>query len=164
MNENYKIIYQEVCKFYEIDIANRIKTDNYVTARFIYYLLCRKLIPNFTYQRCGEVIGRNHATVIHGINRLHDTLMPYDKTLVHQYKTLLKNLNEDAYFSYFKQDDAKDELIQYYKAKYNFVKMKLKTMQQSESHEIFKELKQLNGRKLDEFYKNRFIPFKKANC
>lgn len=59
-----------------IDIRSRTRKIEYVEGRAIYYNICRNRY-NFTLFRIGREVGRDHASVAHGIN-VYQNLMETD--------------------------------------------------------------------------------------
>ena len=49
-----------------IDISRETRKREYVEGRYIYYHICRKKYGS-TFEQIGRSIGKNHATVMHGI-------------------------------------------------------------------------------------------------
>lgn len=68
------------------DIGAKIKERKYVVARCVYAKLARKHTYE-TYKNIGEVIDRNHTTVIH-LEKSFDIQMRYEKEAFRAYKQL----------------------------------------------------------------------------
>jgi hypothetical protein len=73
---DYKIIREVVEQVYgveDISIISRKKTA--VNARFLYFKLCKMYIKKyFTLKACGIEVGRDHATVRHGIIQFNQNI------------------------------------------------------------------------------------------
>lgn len=68
------------------DIGAKIKERKYVVARCVYAKLARKHTYE-TYKNIGEVIDRNHATVIH-LEKSFDIHMKYENEALLSYRIL----------------------------------------------------------------------------
>lgn len=82
-----------------IDIRSRTRIVEYVEGRAIYYNISRNRY-NFTFHRIGREVGRDHASVMHGL-KVYDDLMATDVkfrnkcTLVEQYVIANETLLND---------------------------------------------------------------------
>jgi chromosomal replication initiation ATPase DnaA len=71
-DENYlKQIIDYVNLSLDIDIGRDTRKREYVYGRSLYFVLARKHTV-FSYEEIGEQIGRNHATVIFGCNKVFE--------------------------------------------------------------------------------------------
>jgi len=68
-----------------IDITEVNRRRDYADARAMYYKLCKDF-TNETYSNIGKLVGRDHSTVIHGVNNVFPVI---DQSL---YKVLYKNI------------------------------------------------------------------------
>lgn len=59
-----------------IDIRSRTRMIDYVEARAIYYNICRNRY-DFSFFRIGREVGRDHASVMHGL-KVYENLMATD--------------------------------------------------------------------------------------
>lgn len=71
-------IHEYVNKVYGIDIMNQTRVRKYTEARALFYLIARNS-TNLTYKMIGEYIGKDHASVIHGLKNISRFL---DKELI----------------------------------------------------------------------------------
>jgi hypothetical protein len=56
-----------------LDISNTSRFDVYIKARCIFYYLCFKYSSDIvTFDNVAKTLGRNHATVMHGIKAFND--------------------------------------------------------------------------------------------
>lgn len=91
-----KKILRMVQKELEIeDITIRNRTREMAQARFIYFKLAKKYCRYASLARIGEVVDRNHATVINGLKKF-DTEARYDPYMYDIYDTIAKHL--DIYY------------------------------------------------------------------
>ena len=67
--EKLNDIYEYVCSVYGIDIKKDTRKRVYVEARALYYLLSRNA-TRFSLQLIADIVGRDHASVIHGIENV----------------------------------------------------------------------------------------------
>lgn len=77
------------------DITIRNRTREMAQARFIYFKLAKKYCRYASLARIGEVVDRNHATVINGLKKF-DTEARYDPYMYDIYDTIAKHL--DIYY------------------------------------------------------------------
>ena len=73
---NFDVIIEEVSKHYNIsinDIISTKKNKEIATARQIVMYLCNKLTED-TKSNIGNKMGRDHATVIHNINKVKEKI------------------------------------------------------------------------------------------
>tara|TARA_Y100000114_G_C11751238_1_gene324434 strand:+ start:1099 stop:1512 length:414 start_codon:yes stop_codon:yes gene_type:complete len=101
-----------VNKFLDIDITKNTRTREYVYGRSIYFKLCREF-THATLEEIGQSVGRNHASVIHGLS-VFDVMAVYKDTVLSYYKDL-KNILLDK----SKEDLKKYNDETYYKIKYD---------------------------------------------
>ena len=129
------LIKEIVEKEYNLKLNDKSRQAKYVEARAIYYKLTRKY-SFLSLDAIGKNVGRDHACVINGINRL-DGWLTYDKVVINMYNSL-KNEVSLAVFNLNKDSDYKnlEELFEYkynkllneYKMldwKHNFIKKRL---------------------------------------
>lgn len=88
MDEIKKIIQNH----FQLNISEKSRRFDLVFARACYFKICRDLTNN-SYQKIGSSLGKNHATVMHGIKTLND-LIETDKDLQNRYYTLLNKFSE----------------------------------------------------------------------
>lgn len=60
-------IKEEIENFFEVQLDSNVRSRKLTYPRSIYYSICRKHTPHSLHQ-IGESIGKNHATVINGLN------------------------------------------------------------------------------------------------
>lgn len=74
------------------DIDSKRRSEEIVKARTMYFVIARK--RNYSLDFIGNIVNRNHATVIHGL-KLHDNYMRYDKCYKIVYENLLIHINKE---------------------------------------------------------------------
>lgn len=77
---------------FKLDISENSRRFELVFARACYFKICRDLTKN-SYQRIGASLGKNHATVMHGIKTLND-LVETDKDLKNRFDSLLNKFSQ----------------------------------------------------------------------
>ncbi len=85
-----------------IDISKRTRKRNYVYARAVYFKLCREY-TKLSLDDIGQTMGMDHASVVHSINKVFDSVVLYDKfleDLYNDYKFSNKNTNETIFDNY----------------------------------------------------------------
>lgn len=89
-------ILDRVCQYLELDVPN-VKTKNrkrtHVTARFYYFYLARNY-TQYSLASVGAVVGRDHATVMHGVTEI-EKYLSFDKTVINDLEEI-ETLLEDA--------------------------------------------------------------------
>ena len=73
------LIKDTIESYFNLKIKRQTRLREYVEARAFYYKFCRQYTRK-SLQDIGESVGRNHASVINGINRLEGWLT-YDKRI-----------------------------------------------------------------------------------
>lgn len=84
-------IRNKVEKYFNLKLDEPTRRFEVVFARGCYFKLCRELTKN-SYQRIGNTLGKNHATVMHGIKTVND-LVETDKDLRNQLDGLLNKFS-----------------------------------------------------------------------
>jgi hypothetical protein len=73
-------IQQHIFNELGIDVTKQTRERNLVEARCLYYVILFELTPRQSLSNIGRSVGRNHATVIHGMNQ-YDIFCFYNKQL-----------------------------------------------------------------------------------
>lgn len=106
------------------DISLRTRKANYVLARTVYVVVARK-ITKFPMTVVGDIVGLHHSSVVHMINKIYESWLAfpvaYSKEL-NAVNTIIEDIANTDKIDY-KLEDAKDLLIQAYRAK-NLLKQK----------------------------------------
>lgn len=92
LKEIRKVVEQE----FNLNINKKIRSNEYVYARAVYYKLC-KVITQAPLADIGKTLNKNHATVLHGI-RIFDSFLiqkVFYKTELSIYKKILDVYTED---------------------------------------------------------------------
>lgn len=79
-------------KHFNLKLNEPTRRFQVVFARGCYFKICRELTKN-SYQRIGNTLGKNHATVMHGIKAVND-LIETDKDLASEFNALLNKFSE----------------------------------------------------------------------
>lgn len=67
------------------DISKRTRKRPYPEARAAYYAVAKEIIPEFSFARIANFMGRDHASAMHGIKKLKDTyLQDREFRILHQ--------------------------------------------------------------------------------
>ncbi len=67
-----------------VDISSKDKTRPYAHARALYYKLARDYTPE-SFNTIGKLLGKNHATVMHGINKIFKEALMYEDDIIEYY-------------------------------------------------------------------------------
>ena len=89
------LIISEVCRFYSIEeqvLRGTLKTKNTAEARQVAMYLVRKL-TNMSFPDVGREFGRDHSTVIHGINKVEKMLADPTTGLQDNIRDITSNIN-----------------------------------------------------------------------
>ena len=123
MSKDLSLLYSIIGDHFLLNLSTRSRKREYVDARNIYYKLSRELLGH-TYDSIGELVNKDHASVIHGIKCL-DFLLTYDKKTKNIYLTLKKicinkveNL-ANPYEKYLgKEDILQHQVMEYIRLQY----------------------------------------------
>ena len=63
-----------------LDVTQKTRERNLVEARSLYYVILYKLTPRQSLSKIGKSVGKDHATVIYGMNQ-YETFCFYNKQL-----------------------------------------------------------------------------------
>ena len=77
---------------FNLRIERKTRQRKYVEARAVFYKIMRNFYGK-TYISIGAHLGKNHATVIHGLMNL-DSWMKYDSGLLEKYDFAIQKLEE----------------------------------------------------------------------
>ena len=89
------LIISQVCKFYNVDeiaLRGSNKSRGIVEPRQVAMYLVRKL-TNLSFPEIGVEFGRDHTTVMHGINKIESMLKQNDTTLQNNIRDITANIN-----------------------------------------------------------------------
>jgi hypothetical protein len=76
-----------------VNIDKNVRKRNYVEARALYYTILKNS-TNLTLSQIGNIVNKNHATVLHGIKNLQDW-MDQNAYLQHAYNNVLDKIDKD---------------------------------------------------------------------
>jgi hypothetical protein len=76
----------------EFDVNSKELPLPYIRA--CYYVLCKELNPVVTYNAIGNSLNftKNHASVMHGINKTFPTVLKYEPKILEMYKNIYNRL------------------------------------------------------------------------
>ena len=74
-------------EYFNVDISNPKRQRDIVEARSMYYKICREHL-GLKFREIAESVGKNHASVIHGIKQLND-LIDTDKKVKQDFDIVL---------------------------------------------------------------------------
>ena len=89
------LIISEVCRFYSIEeqvLRGTLKNKNTAEARQVAMYLCRKL-TNLSLPDIGREFGRDHSTVLHGLNKIERLLADSTSGLQDNIRDITANIN-----------------------------------------------------------------------
>lgn len=70
--EEFELLRDIIGKATGVDIKNKCKKTEYVYARMVFYVLARN--NKSTFQTIGSYVGKDHATVIVGVNQFYNLI------------------------------------------------------------------------------------------
>lgn len=59
---------------FEVNLSEKTRRRGIVEKRAIYYYLCKKYASNFTTSHSAKLVGRDHATCIHGCKMIENAI------------------------------------------------------------------------------------------
>ena len=89
------IIISEVCRFYSLEeqvLRGTLKNKNTAEARQVAMYLCRKL-TNLSLPDIGREFGRDHSTVLHGLNKIERLMADSTSGLQDNIRDITANIN-----------------------------------------------------------------------
>lgn len=107
-----KEIRQLVERELDLDLSNPSRLRAIVYARAVYFKLCRQHM-SCSLSEIGMSVGRDHATVLHGIKIFDDVIVEYEINLYEVYDKLNKLI---AKYTKIRERDINPE--KYYRDKY----------------------------------------------
>ena len=138
----------------KIDI--KLRTNNIVFLRAVYYELARKLTSK-NLKNIGLQVNRDHATVLHGLKIFPDVFkMEYYRNL---YLKCYESLEQKKLLT---EDEIEGELIlKNYKDRITELEDSLEIVSQAVNNEVIKKLLALDSQELRVFNDTRLKPFLK---
>jgi hypothetical protein len=88
-----KLLADIVSDVLELDIRKKTRKQEYVEARYIYYKIARDTYFNYSLEKIGKEVRRDHATVIHGLSNV-DMWIEKDRIFREKYELVLKYFKE----------------------------------------------------------------------
>lgn len=71
--ESLLTLAREVCEFFAVNyrtLSSSTRIDEVVIARHVYFKVARNLYPNISFKAIGNIVNRDHASVMHGIKNI----------------------------------------------------------------------------------------------
>src|SRR5690606_4337124 len=86
--EDWELIKIDIINYFGIDFDTKSRVQKTWFLRALYYALCRDKTP-LTFKEIGQTLKSefNHATVMNGITKFHDTIKFYDKDIRYFYES-----------------------------------------------------------------------------
>ncbi len=101
-----------------LDVTKKTRKREYVYARSVYFKICReKTLASF--REIGELVGRDHASVIHGIKVFDVLEVMKEERWLQVYKSISREV-EFSVLNYLKANHVEE----YHKLKYKRLKTK----------------------------------------
>lgn len=88
------IIKQTIEELYGLNLEEKCRKEKYIEARAFFVKIAKDTLKNVTYQQIGNIINKNHATVIHSKKTI-ENLLTYDDNVQKNYQDLLDLLTVD---------------------------------------------------------------------
>lgn len=88
-----ELIKNTIEEYFRLNITKATRKREYVEARAFYYRFCRMYTKN-SLSYIGELVGKDHACVLNGMNRI-DGWLTYDKRLLSYYSELDRIIREE---------------------------------------------------------------------
>ena len=95
----------------KINISRNTRKREYVYARAIFFKLCKEFLHQ-TLSNIGEFVGRDHASVIHGLY-VFDVIVLHNDSILNSYTKIRNKIFEET-----EDDLRKYNRENYYKIKY----------------------------------------------
>lgn len=93
MKDQIETILKTCIETLELDLTSKTKTEDLVIGRAIYYTIARKLVDKCTLKELGQLVNKNHSTVIHSLNILDGFLR--DKRVFSLYQKCVYNCRNE---------------------------------------------------------------------
>ncbi len=94
------VIVEAVCEFFSLEVdvlKSKLKTKEVSRARTLSVILIKKAMPEITLKKIGQIINRDHSSVIHALT-VHENEMSTNKNYRNLFDVLTifvqKSLNE----------------------------------------------------------------------
>ena len=114
------------------DLTQVSRKTELVYTRAMYYNLCREYTLH-SLEAIGKSVGKNHATVLHGIKLYRDWIDQHEERYIQAYEDIDKFVSRE-----FKRENAKYRGRDFYKRKY--VKVLLELRDVNTKHRNLKKL------------------------
>jgi len=143
----------------EVDLLIDTRKRECVYARAIYFKVTRELFPRKSLEYIGSLVGRDHASVLHGINKVFPMIKLYEPTVYEVYEDTramilhnISNVTGEEYDESKNSKEYKKELNKYYdKCKHLEAKLSLYEDQYSTDNLVRDYIKRVPSEKYDLF-------------
>ena len=115
-----------------INLNNKSRRTELVYTRAMYYNLCREYTLH-SLEVIGKSVGKNHATVIHGLKLYRDWIEKHEERYIQSYERIDKLVSRE-----FKRENQKYKGRDFYRRKYAKVLLELRDV--STKHRNLKKL------------------------
>jgi hypothetical protein len=95
-----------------VNLSNPSRRSELVYVRALYYNLCREYTLH-SLEAIGKSVGKNHATVLHGIKLFRDWIDQHEERYIKAYEKMDKLVSRE-----FKKENRKYKGRDFYKRKY----------------------------------------------
>ena len=110
---------------FKLNIKRKCRTRPYVIARTIYFKLCKDF-TKYPYDKIGQTLGKNHATVLHAVKNIFECwefcqqTSASEKKHINKYKTIKERLEKNAKYIVRRSKSSRDykKEAMYWKRKY----------------------------------------------
>jgi len=103
-----------------IELKNKSRRTELVYTRAMYYNLCREYTLH-SLDVIGKSVGKNHATVLHGLKLYRDWIEQHEERYIQSYERIDKLVSRE-----FKRENQKYRGRDFYKRKYAKVLLELR--------------------------------------
>ena len=151
-------------KFYGFDISTKSRVSKYVKARSVYYKIITTQLLGYTFESIGKSIGRNHATVIHGLKTFEGYYL-IDIHFKKTYHQFLNDLNDTDFIAIEPVNNEEiEELKKQYQKKIIDLQCRIHNLEKqnkhaNNTHVDFKPLFELNDKEVLDFIETRLKPY-----
>ena len=93
MKTTPEAILQVICNYYSVtaeELKSRTKERPYAAARHMFFYMCR-LYTHSSYDKIGELVNRNHATVIYAFSKFSGYMTPEEESEVNFLSRIINN-------------------------------------------------------------------------
>lgn len=146
---------KKIKKFVEVsygicDLEKKTRKRLYTEARAVYFKIAKET-TDLSLDNIGFYVNRNHATVLHGINKIYDIHLHYDPFVSEIYNDYLITLGKGKELKEMIKNQETEKYIEKLETKILIAELNLKKQ------------KKINEQRYDNF-KSLFVKFSKLNA